>query len=108
MPNVEFSLQVRYERAVRQLRKLGQELNANQLLHAIGLRWLQWIDENLRQGGTPPWRRMSRNTIAVNPGRASAHHLSSRFTTRLRQSFVHLVTGSRVTVGTNLAYADFT
>jgi phage gpG-like protein len=104
---LEVGLRVSYQRAVRSLAKLGQSLDRTQLLNAIGLRWLQWIDENLRAGGTPAWPRMSVNTVTVNPRRASSRHFSSRYATRLRQSFAHQVSGNTVTVGTSDPFSQF-
>lgn len=103
----QISLQVKYQETSKALRKLGVALNNNAFLNALGLRWIQWINENIRRGGTPPWPRMSDNTVFVNPRRSSNRNFSSRFESRLRQSFVHVVFNNTVTVGTRLQYADY-
>jgi len=90
------------------LAAVGRVLNVRQMMEAIGFRWLRWVDQNMRDAGTDQqWPPMSPNTIFVRPTRMSDSHFSSRYLSRLRQSFVANVTDNTVEVGTEQEYADY-
>ncbi len=106
---IGMSIRVETRDVRKRLRRLGKTLNTRQLLEAIGNRHLKWTNDNLRKAGEDtPHKQMSPNTLLIRPQRTSSSHFSSRYRSRLAQSFVSRVIGrSRVLVGTEEQFADF-
>lgn len=80
-------------------------IDKKQLLSAVGLRILRWVDENFkREGIEVKWRPLSPNTIA---GRRRGSSKVLQDTGRLKNSFSFqlLSGGDSVQVGTNVEYA---
>ncbi len=92
---------------IRKLRRLSKAINTRQLLEAIGDRHLRWVNLNFRKAGAEaPHKPMSINTIFLRPKRSSRSHFSSRYRSRLEQSFNKKIFGDRqVVVGTEDAFA---
>jgi phage gpG-like protein len=102
------SIQIDIEALRQRLAAVGRILNPREMMEAIGFRWLRWVNENLREAGVDQqWPPMSPNTILVRPTRMSDRHFSSRYLSRLSQSFVANVTDTTVEVGTEQEYADY-
>ena len=106
---VSVTIQVAYQKAVRQLAKLGVDLDPIVLLRAIGLRQIKWSTDNIKAGGLAmAWTRMSKNTIAANPKRSGPRFFSSRYTARLKQALTMNVQGSKsVQVGITDRFAEY-
>lgn len=80
-------------------------LDQQKILHAIGLRGLRFVDENFRAGGLErPWKPLQPNTVA---GRRRGSNKPLMNSGRLRQSFVHKVSGGQVWVGTESQIAGY-
>ena len=98
---VTVDVKINIKAAQKKLKKIGSKLNQRQLLNAIGLRQLKWINDNfkhkgaLRQSGG--WKPLEESTKF---GRRQADPKTLQDTGRLRQSFVHKVRGISVSVGT--------
>ncbi len=87
------------------IRRAKRYLNPGDLLKAIGLRHLRWINDNFRAGGLDPkWKPLSPNTVATRRG-SGAQPL--RDTGRLAQSFTESVQGDTVSIGTQMRIAEF-
>ena len=86
------SLKIDSVRAQRKIHQLINLIDPIELLHAIGNRHVTWMVQNLRQAGLDePHQQMAESTIAARPKRSSPRHFSSRWRSRLQQSFVHKV-----------------
>ena len=110
MVAVRVGIQVRYEQALAQVSRWGLALKPGPLLYAIGARQLKWITDNIREGGIDePWTEMAPSTIAARPVRSSGHTFSSRWASRLAQSFAIDVSEQEgtVDVGTEDQFAEW-
>lgn len=107
VPMFQLRLGVVYQQVTAQLAKAGVHLDRKQLLTAIGLAHMRWITDNIRKGGTPPWKRMSENTLTVSPQRRGPHHFSSRYSSRLLQALSHKVRDTSVVVGIDDEFAAY-
>lgn len=93
--------------ARRKIARLINLLDVRELLQAIGNRHVAWMVENLKVAGLESTHQaMSPSTTAARPKRSSPHHFSSRWRSRLQQSFTAKVIGrSAVSAGTEDEYA---
>lgn len=91
--------------AQRKLDRIGSRLSTRQILNAIGLRHLKWINDNFKAAGLEkPWRPLAPNTIA---GRRAGSSSPLQDTGRLRQSFTHRVVNDKaVEVGSTNKLAE--
>ncbi len=86
-------------------RRAVKHLDENSILQAIGLRHLKWINDNFRAGGLDPkWKPLRPNTVAARRGQGAQ---PLRDSGRLAQSFSHQIRGSTVSIGTQMAIADY-
>ncbi len=83
----------------RRIQAFVVELDERELLEAVGLRHLKWVNDNFRREGLEKkWRPLSPNTTA-KPGRGGISAKILRDTGRLAQSFTSKVEGNSVVVG---------
>lgn len=102
------SVKVEWRKTAAALTKYGSAITADQVLSAIGLRVIAWMTDNIDQRGIEKrWPVMSPNTVAANPKRSDAGQFSSRWRSRLVQSFTYVVAGRTVIVGTQDQYAGY-
>lgn len=103
------SIKVRYAQAVHDLAVLGEVLDSEKVLNAIGLRQMSWMSANVKGGGYPSaWQQMSENTLAAKPQRSSSHNFASRYQSQLLQGMtVEVQAGKSVEVGINAPYVEF-
>lgn len=102
------SVKVEWQKTAAALKKHGANITSDQVLAAIGLRVIRWMTDNINQKGIETrWPVMSPNTIAANPNRSDGGQFSSRYRSRLVQSFTYVVTGKTVIVGTQDQYAGY-
>lgn len=70
------------------LGKMGREFERDTYLKLVGMRGLNWVNENFRKGGTEhAWRPLSPNTIASRRGGGAGGVQILRDTGRMAQSF---------------------
>ncbi len=101
MIGLGISIRAQVAQAQAKLNNLGLSIKPEILLRAVGRRHLKWVNDNLKGAGIEKAHApMAKNTIVARPQRTSSRHFSSRFRSRLSQSFTVAVTPSRVTVGT--------
>lgn len=94
-------IKVNIDAARKKIQKIQGSLNSRNLLNAIGLRHLKWINDNFKQEGhlrqSGGWHPLAESTkFARRQGQAKI----LQDTGRLRQSFVHKIRGTEVSVGT--------
>lgn len=71
------------------LSKIGLEFRRETYLKLVGMRGLNWVNENFRRGGTEhAWAPLSPNTIASRRGGGRGGVQILRDTGRMAQSFV--------------------
>ena len=96
---LEARLDVDLKEARRRIRAFVVTLDERELLEAVGLRHLKWVNDNFRQEGSEKkWKPLSPNTTA-KPGRGGISAKILRDTGRLSQSFTSNVEGNTVVVG---------
>ena len=92
----------------KDIEKLLRVMNKDELLTAIGLRQLRWIQQNFEQGGGmqfPKWRPLADNTVV---GRRLGSAAILQDTGRLKQSFQILRKGAEeIQVGTRSQVAPY-
>ncbi len=96
------NVKINIDAAQKKLKKVGKTLNRRRVLNAIGLRQLKWVNDNFKLQGhlrqPAGWKRLEESTKFA---RRQADAKILQDTGRLRQSFVHKVKGSSVSVGTS-------
>jgi len=107
--SVGISITLNSADARRKIARLINLIDVGELLQAIGNRHVKWMVENLRVAGLDAkHQEMAASTIAARPHRTSSSHFSSRYRSRLQQSFVARVLGrSAVSAGTEDEYAPY-
>lgn len=83
------------------------KIDKTQMLSAVGLRILRWVDDNFKREGIEiKWKPLSPNTVA---GRRKGSSKILQDTGRLKNSFSFELQpgGGSVRVGTNLEYAKY-
>ncbi len=105
---VGMTIRVESKEAQRTLQRLMGLINPRELLMAIGLRHVKWMNDNLRRAGIEsPHKEMAKSTIAARPTRSSSRHFSSRYRSRLSQSLTaKLVGNGMVIAGTEDEFAQ--
>lgn len=100
-------IELNSKEAQRKIRRLINLIDARELLQAIGNRHIRWMDENLKKAGLEKkHQQMADSTIAARPKRSSTFHFSSRYRSRLSQSLVVTLIGTRaVSAGTEDEFA---
>ncbi len=102
------SVKVQWQKTAAAIQKYGLAVTSDQVLAAIGLRVVRWMTENVDEKGIEKrWPLMSPNTVAANPNRSDSGQFSSRWRSRLVQSFTYVVEGNTVVVGTQDQFAGW-
>lgn len=108
---VAVEVQVDTRQVAALVQRFGKDAAIPGILDAIGLRILNFIDENFRAGGAEnPWKALSPNTIASRrKGKGAGSAQPLRDTGRLAQSFVarNDIGAASVWVGTETEYAEY-
>lgn len=94
-------IRVDIKKAQTKIRRIRAALDTRKMLNAIGLRQLKWINDNFKQQGrlreSGGWKPLADSTRFA---RRQGSPQVLQDTGRLRQSFVHKVSGTKVSVGT--------
>lgn len=100
-----FTIRVDATKAYRKLQRAAGALDAQPLLHAIGLKLIAWTDKQFqtegRQSGEE-WAPLKPNTVA---GRRQGSSRILQDTGHLKGSITAKISGGSVEVGTNVSYA---
>ncbi len=94
-------IKVDIQKAQKKIKRIRAALDTRKMLNAIGLRQLKWINDNFKQQGrlreSGGWKPLADST-KFSRRQGSPQILQD--TGRMRQSFVHKISGTKVSVGT--------